>query len=98
MPIHYFIYLNNQSVAVDNEEVEEMPIYLHDSWGKCVEKEESISVIWEDTEFIYAVRGPIEEKRHVEFKTSILLLSNPQFFATLQKSREEIADSASKCL
>lgn len=60
--IRYFIYLNNQSVAVDNEEVEEMPIYLHDSWGKCVEKEESISVIWEDTEFIYAVRGPIEEK------------------------------------
>ncbi len=60
--IRYYIYINNQSVAVDNEEVDVMPIYLHDSWGKCIEKEESINVVWEDTEFIYAVRGPIEEK------------------------------------
>lgn len=60
--IRYYIYVKNQSVAVDNEEVDSTPIYLHDSWGKCIEKEESISIIWEDTEFIYVVRGPLEEQ------------------------------------
>lgn len=60
--IRYYIYVNNQSVAVDNEEVDAMPIYLHDSWGKCIEKEDSISIVWEDAEFIYVVRGPLEER------------------------------------
>lgn len=58
--IRYYIYVDSLSLAVDNEEVEAIPIYLHDSWGKCIEKEGSISIVWEDTEFIYVVRGSLE--------------------------------------
>ncbi len=63
--IRYYIYLDNQSLAVDNEEIETTPVYLHDSWGKCITKEDSISVVWEDAEFIYIVRGPLEERTQI---------------------------------
>lgn len=63
--IRFYIYVNNQSLAVDNEEIDVKPIYLHDSWGKCINKEDSVSVVWEDTEFIYIVRGPLDAQDQI---------------------------------
>ena len=58
--ICYYIYIDGLSVAVDNEEMKETPLFLHDSWGKVLSKEGEATVVWEDAEYIYAVMGSSE--------------------------------------
>ena len=44
-------------VAVDNEEVDEIPIFIHDKWGKYITKEDIVTIVWEDAEYIYTIIG-----------------------------------------
>ena len=60
--ICFYIYVDSQSVAVDNEEVDETPYFIHDSWGKIVDKGENIAIVWEDTEYIYMLMGSSERQ------------------------------------
>ena len=45
------------SVLVDDEEVVEENIYLHDSQGRIVVAEDMVYVIWEDGDYLYTVSG-----------------------------------------
>ena len=60
--IRFCIYTNSSSVSFDNENIEEEKLYLHDSWGKVTLKEGRVSVIWEDSDYIYAIMGEAEFK------------------------------------
>lgn len=64
--IRYYIYTDSRSVAIDNEDVTETPVFIHDSWGKSIVKDGNITIVWEDAEFIYVLTG--SEKIESELK------------------------------
>lgn len=51
--IYYESGMDINSLAVDDEEVIEKKVFLHDSWGKVKIKGKMIYVIWEDGNNIY---------------------------------------------
>lgn len=55
--IHYYIYLSDRIISVDNEDVVENALYIHDSWGKIISKDSKLRVIWEDTNCMYSICG-----------------------------------------
>lgn len=64
--ICFHIYSASQSVAVDNEDVEERAVFLHDSWGKIINRGDSIAIVWEDAEYIYMIMGSLEMQNDLQ--------------------------------
>lgn len=64
--IYYYICIDSGSLAIDNEEMNETPIFLHDSWGKLIIKENDCTIAWEDGGYIYAIMGPSEMQKDLK--------------------------------
>lgn len=55
--ISYYIYEDSSSLHIDNENVTEEKIYIHDSCGRVIERNQRTYVIWEDGKYLYVVSG-----------------------------------------
>ena len=58
--IRFEIAKPSYSVIVDDEDVMEEPIYLHDSQGRIITTDDTVYVIWEDESHIYTLSGCCE--------------------------------------
>lgn len=58
--ICYEIAKPSYSVIVDDENVMEEPVYLHDSQGKIITADDTVYVVWEDEAYIYTLSGRCE--------------------------------------
>lgn len=57
--IWYYIYNDKSSLRIDDEDTQTKVIYVHDSWGKKVIKDEEVYVIWEDGLYVYMICGDL---------------------------------------
>lgn len=58
--IRYEISQKEYSLVVDDEDVAEESIYLHDSQGRIITTEDVVYVVWEDGDYLYTVSGRCE--------------------------------------
>lgn len=58
--ISYQISNTKNSWLVDDEEVSENKVYVLDTWGRVVEMNEMVFVVWEKGEYIYTVAGNVD--------------------------------------
>jgi len=58
--IRFEIAQKEYSVLVDDEDVTEEPIFLHDSQGWIITTADTVYVVWEDGGYLYTVSGRCE--------------------------------------